>query len=56
MNFYRSNLLIALNLVIREARKSEAKNGYTSDSGFVAGLVQLQEALKNGESTINIVD
>jgi len=56
MEFYRSNLLIAINIAIKEARTQEANHGYTGDSGFVAGLVQLQKALENGENVILIKD
>lgn len=47
---YRSNLMAALVVAIDARRAVEASHGYTGDSGFVAGLVEVLAELKAGES------
>jgi len=49
MQVYESNLSAALSVAIAERRKVEAQLGYTGDSAFVAGLVQVLEAFERGE-------
>lgn len=42
------NLSIALITTIRERAKAEKELGYTSDSGYLAGLKKNLEAVENG--------
>lgn len=56
MEFYRSNLLTALHQFLKDARAYEAKQGYTRDSGFVAGIQELFNKVQDGESTIYLKD
>ena len=46
---WKSNLLCALRDAITVNRQQENEKGYTSDSIYVAGLVEVFEALQNGE-------
>lgn len=50
INMQAQNLLSALYIAISEQRKGEAKQGFTRDSGLVAGWVEVSEAIKRGES------
>lgn len=46
------NLTIALITAIAEREKAEKQLGYTSDSGYLAGLKQNLEAVKQGKLQI----
>lgn len=52
VTMYRSNLASALHVAIEERRKVEKQYGYTGDSGFVAGLVQILDAINRGEQVV----
>ena len=46
------NLMVAMITAIAEREKVEKELGYTSDSGFLSGLKQNLEALKQGKLQI----
>ncbi len=48
MNFYKSNILAALDLAIRNAEKMEKKLGYTGDSALLAGWRALYKQISEG--------
>lgn len=52
ITMYRSNLVAALSVAIDTRREVEKQHGYTGDSGFVAGLVEVKEALIRGEQLV----
>jgi hypothetical protein len=55
-NYFKSNLLLALDIAITDQRKNEKKIGYTRDSGLVAGWVELIEYLEeNLDNQINLI-
>ena len=56
MTFYRTNLLIALNMVLKKCRAEEKAAGYTGDSGFTGGIQELVTELENGLDVIRVKD
>ena len=53
--YFRSNLLIALQVAIEKQRAEEKKIGYTRDSGLVAGWVDLKEHLEDQSNEITLI-
>jgi hypothetical protein len=47
MMIHRENLIAALHVAITERRRIEKAHGYTSDSGLVAGWVELVAVLQS---------
>lgn len=55
-NYFKSNLLLALNVAIQKQREEEKKINYTRDSGLVAGWVELMEYLEESpDNQINLI-
>lgn len=49
VQMYRGNLISALLIAIETRRAIEKQHGFTGDSIFVAGLVEVVESLKRDE-------
>lgn len=49
MKMHKSNLAAALQLAIDVQQKNEQKQGYKTESAFLAGLKEIYFALQRGE-------
>lgn len=48
MDVYKSNLLMALRIAIKDQEKREKDAGYTGDSGYLAGLRETFKHIQEG--------